>query len=1544
MPNLRRTYSQGRMQLDTENRLLPDGEYREAYNAIIYNNESNDEGSVKKGYSNKRLTNLDLGENPKYILGISHPSRNRVYWGVVSDSGSYLIEYDFTNEIATFVLKDTRAIGSRVFDLNENFLCTGVEILSHEEISKELFLMTDDNMQPLCFNIERAKTWAENGFEKEDIFLIKKPPRYAPVVTPVYTNDRSNNLEDKFLTFSYRYKYLDGEYSALSSYTNYSFNPKKFELDYFTLVNKGMINRFNAVKIDFNTGDKRVIEIQLVVKETNSNALYLIETYNKSKEGFGDNEVKSFIFSNQKLYSALSERELYRLFDNVPLKAKALTLIGNRAVFGNYLEFFDIKDSNGNDIVIDYDVSLVSEEIEEGINLEKGFPTANTFTFENAIGITYTKGYVMYFYLSISIGLINVYENEFSFILPQDYVDLNELIESPDFIAFVEVINSHFVSNYNSEGQYEVNPNYALNTETSIGFSVISGVPTFTVNPVIYDDTANANAIVEVDLSFNVSSNVGITSILNTTSCKSNKNYEVGIVYMEDFNRASTTLTSKNNTIFIPQQYSVFKNKLRVTLNNLPPYWADRYKLVVKTNPLQYQTIYVNEFYNQDNYVWAKLQSDNKDKVKVGDTLILKVGGEVIANQPIRIKVLEIKEYDKDFIENNQDENGNDIIETSGVYMKIRPEGFSMDLNDYTIKQSEVSAAGSSGFPVFYLDLFTETSPYLEELAVPQGSSIYIFINSNRKYDSGWENVRYENTFFTQRNYATLEEWFNEVFLNGSFIPGIEDTSGETENYAPNLELVRGNISLLYGSFQIFTPDPLGKLYLKITGLRSGGSKNRKGYGSAKIVVRNSTGIYVFETEPRQVDSDVFYETEQTFDIINGQHQGNVQNQNNTTLEPAIIDLDFFNCFAQGNGVESFRVRDEFNSRYLNIDLRPSTTTIEPYKQVRRFADLTYGEPYVESSGINGLNVFNLSTANFKDDLDKQYGSIQKLFSRENDIVILQEDKAGKVLFNKQAIYTADGNAALTATPNVLGQYIPYMGNRGIGKNPESFSVDDFGRIKYASVKTGSIIRLSIDGIEDIVYGVRNFFRDLFINRTKGKIISGYDPYLNLTTFTIEENVTEIPIYNCGNEIVKNNVSLPFTYTLELNSLTGDIVLNYNITSGTATIELTHDSITEVVSGVSGIGNITIERSDLSKTTASVTITPVSESISFSITNNCPIGIPLDIVLVVLNDENDLDKTILNRFRSDLNAFIQNEDLFTDGPITRFETLSGLEGQNLFPVEGSVVTIQSIKGNSNTGSFLPIEECNRIGYLISDISYTETTLNDLLNEANYLTLTETIQGINQNTFTGNFVFSRPLGNEKLYLIWDYTNRKPIAVNDFASVYQGNSVIISPLSNDIQNGTITLTITTPPENGTAVVNVDNTITYTHDNSLTFNDSFTYEISNGICTAQASVSILISEYIKPETTVYLNNVIGVYFGDTEFDPTTTDVQYILAGDVTNTVITESLYVGITPGKPYEALIINECIKEGSLYVGGVNITNESPTTVPYWSITADFGTCP
>jgi hypothetical protein len=42
----------------------------------------------------------------------------------------------------------------------------------------------------------------------------------------------------------------------------------------------------------------------------------------------------------------------------------------------------------------------------------------------------------------------------------------------------------------------------------------------------------------------------------------------------------------------------------------------------------------------------------------------------------------------------------------------------------------------------------------------------------------------------------------------------------------------------------------------------------------AKITVRTNSGFYAFETEPKQLESDLYYQTEQTFDIVNGNHQG----------------------------------------------------------------------------------------------------------------------------------------------------------------------------------------------------------------------------------------------------------------------------------------------------------------------------------------------------------------------------------------------------------------------------------------------------------------------------------------------------------------------------------------------------------------------------------------------------------------------------------------------------------------------------------------------
>lgn len=1539
MANMNRNFIGGAMEKDLDERLLPQGKYRHALNVLVQDSEGADTGAVNKSYSNKKLTDFDFGPNPVCLLGIEEESTDTFYYAILSDTGAYIMEWDQQNEILSMVLGDTRVGAERVLNLHKDFLITGIQVLVTEDYSRRMLLFTDDNMQPCCINIARAKTYGINGFEKEDIYLIKKPPRYAPVVTLTYSNDRSNNLEDRFLLFAYRYRYLDGEYSALSSFTNYNFSPKKFELDFFTLVNNGMVNKFNAVNVVFNTGEKQVVEIQLVAKESNSNNLYVIETFSKADQGWADEEIKNFIFSNQKLYTVLPEKELFRTFDNVPLKAKALSLIGNIPVLSNYVEGFDIVDDNNNKIVIDYDITLISTDINDVDDLTTSIPNPNQFTFETNENVEYVQDYVLVFNFNIAIGAISIYRNDFTFVLPQSYDNINDLVSSPDFVAFTEVINQNFIANYNNDNAYNVDPDYALSIETSILFSVIAGVPTFTVTPITFLDTANGDAPVVVDLSFDSDSNVFISNVSNTTSVKTNRNLQVGLLYMDEFGRCTTTLTSKNNTIFVPQQYSVFKNSLRVTLNNKPPFWADRYKFVVKTQPLVYQTIFVNEFYNEDNFVWAKLVADNKDKVKVGDTLIVKVAGSTVISDPIRVKVLEIKEFSKDFIEENQDEDGNDIIESAGLYMKIRPNGFIMNVGDYEVKQNEASGE-SNGFPVFYLNLFTTPGTPNQELSIPEGSSIYLYINSERYFDDGPVNITYEKTFFAQTDYDTLEDWFNAILLNGSFIPGVVSTTGATENYAPNLSLVRGNIiptpSQPYGGF---TPNPDGNLYLQIIGLRAGGTRNRKGRGRARIVIRLSTGIYVFETNPLQSESEIYYETDQVFDIVNGNHLGNVSSQDNDAFTPAVVDLNFFNCYTQGNGVESFRVRDEFNSKFLNIDTRPSAVSVEPYRQVRRFADMSFGEPFVESSNINGLNVFNLSTFNFKE-LDKQYGSIQKTYSRDGDIIVLQEEKASKVLFNKDLLYSADGDPTVSLANKVLGQQVFYLGDNGIGKSPESFAVNDFQMFYLNSLK-GNINRLSNDGVTVIMNGMNNYFRDLFIAKPFSKKLGGFDPHHKQYFVSFDEEPIRVYNANCGNTLIKSNINNILNYRLNLNNLVGDIVLNYNITMGSVTITATHDEGVTVASNVSGTGNLTIERSNLNANFVDIVVVPVDgQNVSYSITNLCPVGVPLRVFEVIANDDLDNERTISNRYRWSGSNYFTTDDVFTEAPLTRFSSFTGTEGVGRCPQNGSVVRLESYKKATNTGR-LSLLECNRIGYLVTDVVYTESDLNTIMEEATFLDVTTTALSINSFIEAANFLFERTSENQHLYLIWDYTDRRPVILNLNINVQIGDSITVNVLPEGASSDEYTVLVPVQPLHGVAVANTDGTITYTHNGSDNFDDSFNYLVSTEKCSSTARIDVSVG--VSCSAGINASGGIGIYEAivnvGTELGLTGVKYNAIGVPDrfqvfYNNVLVADSKYVGdsIAAGPPtsYPGLL---GVKSGFNifnYVGGsfVNTGNIEP----------------
>ena len=188
------------------------------------------------------------------------------------------------------------------------------------------------------------------------------------------------------------------------------------------------------------------------------------------------------------------------------------------------------------------------------------------------------------------------------------------------------------------------------------------------------------------------------------------------------------------------------------------------------------------------------------------------------------------------------------------------------------------------------------------------------------------------------------------------------------------------------------------------------------------------------------------------------------------------VTLGWHNCWAFGNGVESDRVADDYNAPQIDNGVRVSTT-FSGYQEENISSGLIYSGLYNSISEVNELNEFNQAEKITKQ-LNPRHGSIQRIKSRDTDAVIFTEDKVLKILANKDALFNADGNAQLTATDRVLGQVIPYAGEYGISKNPESLAWDQY-RMYFTDMQRGAVLRLSKDGLTPISnVGMSDWFRN----------------------------------------------------------------------------------------------------------------------------------------------------------------------------------------------------------------------------------------------------------------------------------------------------------------------------------------------------------------------------------------------------------------------------------------------------------------------------------
>ncbi len=355
------------MNKSVDERLLPQGEYIDALNVRAGSTEDTEIGAIENTKGNELLVSLQYNGEPllnaKCIGAYEDGARETIYWFVTSSNVDMIVSYN-TNTQTTI----EHVVSVSVLNFSEEHLINSIDMV------EDLLFFTDNHNPPRKININPGLTVGEgrryltpdpstglDRLEEDDISVIVKPPLSPPTVLTSRISERGNYLEDKFITFAYRWRYLDGEYSALSPFSDAAFLPNSFGISVVDYVNIGMTNSNNVANVGFNGGDKRVKEIQLCFKRSDSNNVYVIDNFKKEDLGISPGASYTTLFDNSKIYTLLPAEELFRLYDNVPRFAQAQTIMGNRLMYGNYVDGYNMEiTEGGQDLSIDYKVEFVS--------------------------------------------------------------------------------------------------------------------------------------------------------------------------------------------------------------------------------------------------------------------------------------------------------------------------------------------------------------------------------------------------------------------------------------------------------------------------------------------------------------------------------------------------------------------------------------------------------------------------------------------------------------------------------------------------------------------------------------------------------------------------------------------------------------------------------------------------------------------------------------------------------------------------------------------------------------------------------------------------------------------------------------------------------------------------------------------------------------------------------------------------------------------------------------------------------------------------------
>jgi hypothetical protein len=611
-------FLKGKLQKDLDERLVPDGEYRDATNMRIVTSLSSNVGSATNVLGNENLTNLSIPSSATCIGSTTDETTGRIFFLVTTPSyRDYVLEYNAVDGVVTTLLEETKG---RTLKFDTNYRITGFNFIRGNALIGDQLSWTDNLNPPRKFYIEtvRAQTASlgVNWFDEDDISLIKRPPFTGPVVDLVrdYTIT-SNYIEGEYFLFAYRYIYEGEEVSTTSFFS------QSLVTDYL-LDSEGSIEFAdpNIINITVNTGDSRVKKIEVLFNQPQSNNYFLIQSIDKESEGIGDSINYTIRFDNNQTYQILPDSDTLKIYDNVPQLAKDQNYVANRLMFLNYTEGYD-------SIPLNYSASPLYLSGYQNSSVEGTLgPSVATVNFVISPWETIKNSRIQVFTTVILAG--KEYEVFGSYYVKSENLNtLSDFMatsyqtgsEAQQFIAFIVDIFQN---------------NVYLKTATGRVPSDVS----FTATVTTINSTQLSITLPAAGLFTTPSNQLSVTN--TPTTFLSNNSQEFGIVYYDNYNRSGSVQYLDSGKVFYSDLRTRVDNgqdqrgAVEITIRHDPPSWATKYKIVRKDNGYVFNKFFIlpsiYKWSEENSYYLPLTNNQDKNKVVLDENIFLTTNPTII--------------------------------------------------------------------------------------------------------------------------------------------------------------------------------------------------------------------------------------------------------------------------------------------------------------------------------------------------------------------------------------------------------------------------------------------------------------------------------------------------------------------------------------------------------------------------------------------------------------------------------------------------------------------------------------------------------------------------------------------------------------------------------------------------------------------------------------------------------------------------------------------------------------------------------------------------